>query len=58
LLIEHGANAKAATKQGVTAMMAAAGLGWRYGDSEVPEADALAAVRPVHRTGSRSERHR
>jgi ankyrin repeat protein len=44
LLLDHGADPRAATKDGVTALMAAAGLGWRYGQSVVPESDALKAV--------------
>jgi ankyrin len=45
LLLKHGANAKATTKAGVNALMAAAGLGWRYGDSVLPEAEGLASVK-------------
>jgi ankyrin repeat protein len=45
LLLEHGANPQAMTNYKVTALMAASGLGWRYGDSEVAEADGLAAVK-------------
>ncbi len=44
LLLDHGADARAATKDGVTALMAAAGLGWRYGQSLVPESDSVKAV--------------
>jgi ankyrin repeat protein len=44
LLLDHGADPHAATKDGVTALMAAAGLGWRYGQSLVPESDSLKAV--------------
>jgi len=44
LLLDHGADPRAATKDGVTALMAAAGLGWRYGQSQVPESDSLKAV--------------
>lgn len=44
LLIDHGADPRAATKDGVTPLMAAAGLGWRYGQSLVPESDSLKAV--------------
>jgi uncharacterized protein len=44
LLLDHGADPRATTKDGVTALMAAAGLGWRYGQSEVPESNALKAV--------------
>lgn len=44
LLLDHGADPRAATKDGVTALMAAAGLGWRYGQSLVPESDSLKAV--------------
>jgi uncharacterized protein len=44
LLLDHGADPRAATKDGVTALMAAGGLGWKYGQSLVPEGDALKAV--------------
>jgi ankyrin repeat protein len=44
LLLDHGADPHAATKDGVTALMAAAGMGWRYGQSLVPESDSLKAV--------------
>ncbi len=44
LLLDFGADPHRTTQQGVTALMAAAGLGWKYGDSQVAEADALAAV--------------
>jgi len=44
LLLDHGADPRAATKDGVTALMAAAGMGWRYGQSQVPESDSLKAV--------------
>jgi ankyrin repeat protein len=44
LLLDHGADPRAATKDGVTALMAAAGLGWKYGQSQVPESDSLKAV--------------
>jgi ankyrin repeat protein len=44
LLLDHGADPKLTTDEGVTALMAAAGQGWRYGDSFIPEADALAGV--------------
>ena len=44
LLLDHGADPHATTKDGVTALMAAAGLGWRYGQSQVPESDSLKAV--------------
>ncbi len=44
LLLDHGADPRAATKDGVTALMAAAGLGWRYGQSQVPESDSVKAV--------------
>jgi ankyrin repeat protein len=44
LLLDHGADPRAATKDGVTALMVAAGLGWRYGQSQVPENDSLKAV--------------
>lgn len=41
LLIEHRADPRLTTEHGVTALMAAAGQGWRYGDSQIPEIDAL-----------------
>ena len=44
LLLDHGADPRAVTNDGVTALMAAAGLGWRYGQSLVPESDSLKAV--------------
>ena len=44
LLLDHGADPRAVTKDGVTALMAAAGLGWRYGQTQVPESDSLKAV--------------
>jgi ankyrin repeat protein len=44
LLLDHGADPRAFTKDGVTALMAAAGSGWRYGQSQVPESDSLKAV--------------
>ena len=44
LLLDHGADPRAVTKDGVTALMAAAGLGWRYGQSQVPESDSVRAV--------------
>jgi ankyrin len=45
LLLTHGADPKLTTVQGVNALMAAAGQGWRYGDSFIPESDALEAVK-------------
>jgi uncharacterized protein len=45
LLLAHGADPKATTVQGVNALMAAAGQGWRYGDSFIPESDALEGVK-------------
>jgi ankyrin repeat protein len=44
LLIEHGADPMLTTEKGVNALMAAAGQGWRYGDSQIPEADAMQGV--------------
>jgi uncharacterized protein len=44
LLLDHGANPLLATKEGTTALMAAAGLGWNYGYSQVPEAESLRAI--------------
>jgi ankyrin repeat protein len=44
LLLDHGADPRASTKDGVTTLMAAAGMGWRYGQSQVPESDSLKAV--------------
>ena len=37
LLLDHGANPLLVTKDGTTALMAAAGLGWNYGYSQVSE---------------------
>ena len=50
LLVEHGADPKASTVQGVTPLMAAAGLGFWDGESPgpesgVPESQALEAVK-------------
>ena len=45
LLLAKGADPKAATRARVTALMAAAGVGWRDGKSHGSEADAIAAVR-------------
>jgi ankyrin repeat protein len=45
LLLDHKADPMIATKDKVTPLMAASGFGWRYGDSQVPEAAALAAVK-------------
>lgn len=45
LLLKHGADAKAVTENGVNALMAAAGQGWRFGDSEIHEDDALEGVK-------------
>jgi ankyrin repeat protein len=45
LLLEYKADPKLTTEAGVTALMAAAGQGWRYGDSFIPEADALEGVK-------------
>ena len=44
LLLDHGADPRAVTKDGVTALMAAAGLGWRYGQSQISESDSMKAV--------------
>jgi uncharacterized protein len=45
LLIQHGADPLLTTDRGVNALMAAAGQGWRYGDSQISEADALEGVK-------------
>ncbi|MDQ1471281.1 MAG: uncharacterized protein QOJ99_2761 [Bryobacterales bacterium] len=45
LLLKHGADPKLTTAHDVTALMAAAGQGWRYGDSQIPESDALEGVK-------------
>ncbi len=45
LLLGHGADPRLVLKDNTTAMISAAGLGWRWGDSKIPEADALAAVK-------------
>ena len=44
LLLDEGANPLLTTSDGTTAPMAAAGLGWRYGLSQVSEADAIHAI--------------
>ena len=44
LLLDHGANSLLVTKEGTTALMAAAGLGWNYGYSQVPETQAIKAI--------------
>ncbi len=41
LLFEHGADPMMTTKDHTTALMSAAGLGWKYGDSTIPESDSL-----------------
>ncbi|MEP6536830.1 MAG: ankyrin repeat domain-containing protein [Bryobacteraceae bacterium] len=45
MLLENGADPKMTTKDQTTALMSAAGLGWKYGDSIIPEADALESAR-------------
>ncbi len=45
LLLEHGANPRAATSDGVTALHLAAGFGWRAGKTRAVEADSVTAVR-------------
>ena len=45
VLLDHGADPKLTTDEGVTALMAAAGQGWRFGDSQIPERDALEGVK-------------
>jgi uncharacterized protein len=44
LLVDHGANPLVATAAGTSALMAASGLGWRYGLSHVPESDSIQAI--------------
>ena len=44
LLLEHGADPLLATEAGTTALMAASGLGWRYGLSQVAESDSIQAI--------------
>jgi ankyrin repeat protein len=45
LLLNHGADPGLTTNQSVNALMAAAGQGWRFGDSQIPESDALEGVK-------------
>jgi ankyrin repeat protein len=45
LLLEHGADPNITTRDHTTALMSAAGLGWKYGDSSIPESDALQSVK-------------
>jgi ankyrin repeat protein len=45
LLLEHGADAKAVTKDQTTAMILAAGLSWVLGITNVDEKDAVEAIR-------------
>jgi ankyrin repeat protein/glyoxylase-like metal-dependent hydrolase (beta-lactamase superfamily II) len=45
LLLEHGADPKIATKDHTTALMVAAGIGWRFGDAPIPEANVLESAR-------------
>jgi ankyrin repeat protein len=45
LLLEYGADPLLTTDQNVNALMAAAGQGWRYDDSQIAEADALESVK-------------
>ncbi len=45
LLLEHGADAKAVTKDHTTAMILAAGLSWVLGITNVDEKDAVEAIR-------------
>jgi len=52
LLLEHGADPKIATKDGATALMVAAGIGWRYGAAPIAEADVLNSVKLCVKLGS------
>jgi uncharacterized protein len=45
LLLAHGADSRLTTAYGTTALMLAAGLGWRFGQSQIPEATAMEAVK-------------
>jgi ankyrin repeat protein len=62
LLLEHGADASLTTKDGNTALMLAAGVGYRDKNTKGSEADALEAVKvalaaglDVHQTNARGE---
>jgi ankyrin len=44
LLLEHGADPRLATANGATALIIAAGLGWRFGLSQVSEQTAVETV--------------
>jgi ankyrin repeat protein len=45
MLLEAGANPRIATKAGITALMSAAGAGWRDGKTRGAEAEALEALK-------------
>ncbi|MEI9815053.1 MAG: ankyrin repeat domain-containing protein [Acidobacteriota bacterium] len=45
LLMAHGADPYLTTNEGINALMAASGQGWRFGDSLIPESAAMEAVR-------------
>ncbi|MBV9503715.1 MAG: ankyrin repeat domain-containing protein [Acidobacteriia bacterium] len=44
LLLEHGADPAITTANGTTALLIAAGLGWRYGLTQLPESTAIETV--------------
>jgi ankyrin repeat protein len=44
LLLDHGASPLLTTEAGTNALMAASGLGWRYGLSRVAETDSVQAI--------------
>jgi len=45
LLLANSADPSLTTAYGTTALMLACGLGWRFGQSQIPEPDAMEAVR-------------
>ena len=55
LLLEHGADPLLATAQGVTPLLAAAGVGYSTGESPETDAEALEAVKLLHALGANVE---
>ena len=51
-LLEHGADPLLATEQGVTPLLAAAGVGYSTGESPETDAEALEAVKLLHALGA------
>ena len=51
-LLEHGADPLLATAQGVTPLLAAAGVGYSTGESPETDAEALEAVKLLHALGA------